>query len=194
MALTDKQARFIEEYLVDLNATQAAIRAGYSEKTANEQGSRLLANVKVSDAIAEAQKERSERTQITQDRVLLELARLSFSDLRKCLTPSGHLVDPQDWDDDTAAAISSLEVVTNRTSEKDADGKTPVEYTHKIKTWDKNAALEKLSKHLGLYAPEKKEISGPDGGPLEVVETPASVRLNAMLDKLSSVSGDAESG
>lgn len=70
MALTDKQARFVEEYLVDLNATQAAIRAGYSEGTAQEQGSRLLCNVMVAKAVSEAKAARSERTQITQDDVL----------------------------------------------------------------------------------------------------------------------------
>lgn len=70
MALTDKQRRFVDEYLVDLNATQAAIRAGYSEKTACEQSSRLLANVKVSAALQDAMKARSERTQITADMVL----------------------------------------------------------------------------------------------------------------------------
>lgn len=190
MALTDKQQRFVEEYLVDLNATQAAIRSGYSEKTAEQQASRLLSNVKIADAVAEAKCKRSERTEITQDRVLKELARIGFSDLRNCLTPSGHLVDPQDWDDDTAAAISSLEVVTNRTSEKDEDGRTPIEHTHKIKVWDKNSALEKIAKHLGMFV-ERKEISGPDGGPIEVSETPASARLNAMLDKIAPA-GDAE--
>lgn len=68
--LTPKQEKFVEEYLVDLNATQAAIRAGYSAKTANEQSSRLLANVKVSGAIRAAMQKRSERTEITQDQVL----------------------------------------------------------------------------------------------------------------------------
>ena len=67
---THKQQCFVEEYLIDLNATQVAIRAGYSEKTANEQGSRLLANVSVAAAIEEAMAERSERTKVTQDYVL----------------------------------------------------------------------------------------------------------------------------
>ncbi len=70
MNLTPKQARFIEEYLLDLNATQAAIRAGYSKKTANEQGARLLAKVSVRKAVAEARQARSERTEITQDEVI----------------------------------------------------------------------------------------------------------------------------
>ena len=184
MALTDKQQRFVEEYLIDLNATQAAIRAGYSEATAEQQASRLLSNVKVAEAIAEAQSQRSQRTQITQDRVLQELARIGFSDLRKCLTPTGHLLDPHDWDDDTAASISSIEVVTNMKSEKDADGKTPIEHTHKIKVWDKNSALEKLAKHLGMFV-ERKEITGKDGGPIEFAETAPSEKLKALLDGIA---------
>ncbi len=70
MSLTPKQARFVEEYLIDLNATQAAIRAGYSAKTANEQGSQLLAKLSVRQAVAEAQAIRSKRTAITQDEVI----------------------------------------------------------------------------------------------------------------------------
>ncbi len=68
--LTPKQARFVEEYLIDLNATQAAIRAGYSKKTANEQGAQLLAKLSIRQAVAEAQAIRSKRTEITQDEVI----------------------------------------------------------------------------------------------------------------------------
>ena len=70
MSLTPKQARFVEEYLIDLNATQAAIRAGYSAKTANEQGAQLLAKLSIRQAVAEAQAIRSKRTEITQDEVI----------------------------------------------------------------------------------------------------------------------------
>lgn len=73
MALTDKQQRFVDEYLVDLNATQAAIRAGYSEKTANEQGSRLLANVSVAAAIAEQQQKLSNKLELSAEWVLGKL-------------------------------------------------------------------------------------------------------------------------
>jgi phage terminase small subunit len=73
MALTDKQQRFVDEYLIDLNATQAAIRAGYSQKTAQEQASRLLSNVMVSKAIEEAKKARESRTEVTQDWVVHEM-------------------------------------------------------------------------------------------------------------------------
>ena len=74
--LTPKQARFVEEYLIDLNATQGAIRAGYSAKTANEQGAQLLAKLSIRGAVAEAQAIRSKRTEITQDEVRLERANL----------------------------------------------------------------------------------------------------------------------
>ena len=73
MSLTPKQQRFVEEYLVDLNATQAAIRAGYSEKTAHSQGPRLLENVEISKAVAAAFASRSERVQVTQDWVISRL-------------------------------------------------------------------------------------------------------------------------
>ena len=80
MALTPKQAQFVAEYLIDLNATQAAIRSGYSEKTAYSMGQRLLKNVEVAEAVAKAQNIRSERTEITQDYVLNSI----FSTMERC--------------------------------------------------------------------------------------------------------------
>lgn len=80
--LTDRQARFCEEYLIDLNATQAAIRTGYSEKTANEQGARLLANVSVQEKIAELKAERAKRTEMTQDSVIQELAAVARAEIK----------------------------------------------------------------------------------------------------------------
>lgn len=148
--LTEKQKRFVEEYLVDLNATQAAIRAGYSEKTASVIGCENLTKPYIVECIAQAKAERSMRTQVTADMVVAELAKIGFSDLRNVMTDSGQLIDPCDWDDNTAGAIASVEVVTNSRGGK-RDENEPIEYTHKIKTWDKNSALEKLGKHLGLY-------------------------------------------
>lgn len=178
MALTDKQARFVEEYLVDLNATQAAIRAGYSENTAHSIGHENLSKPEIVSAIADAKQERSQRTKVTQDMVIQELARIGFSDLRKMLTDKGSLLDPQDWDDATAAAISSIEVVTGSQGE-DIDGRKIVERTHKIKVWDKNSALEKLAKHLGMFV-EKHEHTGKDGGPIVI---------NSARDKLAAKLG-----
>lgn len=153
MALTAKQERFVAEYLIDLNATQAAIRAGYSPKTAGEQASRLLANVKISDAVAEAQAKRAQRTEITQDMVIAELAKIGFSDLRRVMNANGNLLSPAEWDDSMAGAIASVEVVT-RPGGVDEQGNREVEHVHKIKAWDKLSALEKLGKHLGMFGGE----------------------------------------
>lgn len=147
--LSNKQKAFVREYLIDLNATQAAIRAGYSQKTAPAIGHENLKKPDIQAAIQKAQKEAQKRTEITLDRVLQEMAKVAFSDLRKVLGPEGVLLDPSEWDDETAGAIASLEVVTVPAG-KDAEGNPTIERVHKIKAWDKMAALEKLGKHLGL--------------------------------------------
>jgi phage terminase small subunit len=171
MALTPKQERFVQEYLIDLNTTQAAIRAGYSEKTAHSVGHETLKKPEVAQAIAEAQSQRAARTGVTADMVVRELARIGFSDLRKVLSQNGSLLNPGEWDDDTAASIASIEVVTNSgNSGEDEDGRKIVEHVHKIKVWDKNSALEKLAKHLGMFT-EKHEHTGPNGGPIETRTT-----------------------
>lgn len=146
MSLTDKQKRFVEQYLVDLNATQAAVRAGYSERTACEQGSRLLANVKVRAAIEAAQGKRSERTAITADMVLKEFARIAFADLRLSSTWTESaltLIPSDDLDDDAAAAISEVSI-------KEISGNMSNSKTVKIKHHDKVRALEFLAEHLGM--------------------------------------------
>lgn len=148
--LPPRQQRFVNEYLIDLNATQAAIRAGYSAKTADVQGPRLLGNVGVAAAIAKAQAKRSERTGITADRVLQELARIGFSDLRKAVSWSGGTVELKssaELDDDTAAAVA--EVGQTR------DGV-------KIKLHDKQAALVSIGRHLGMFT-DRTEHSGAVG-------------------------------
>ena len=159
MALTAKQERFVAEYLIDLNATQAAIRAGYSEKTAHAIGPENLGKPLIQAAISQAQAKRSERTEITQDRVLSELAKIGFSDLRKVVTEYGGLVDVQHWDDDTAGAIAAVEVVKRPSGEYDDDNRPIIEHVAKIKTWDKLSALEKLGKHLGMFSGEAPQVT-----------------------------------
>src|SRR5580700_1428698 len=93
MTMNDKRKRFVAEYLVDLNATQAAIRAGYSAKTANEQAARLLANVSVREAVEKGQKQRIEKLEITSERVLAEIACLAYSDITDYVRENGTV----DW-------------------------------------------------------------------------------------------------
>lgn len=163
MALNAKQRRFVEEYLLDLNATQAATRAGYSQKTARAIGARLLTNVDIQQAIQVAMQDRSEQTGITAARVLSEIGRLAFADIRKIFTEDGQLRPVHELPEEVAASISSVEVVTSKVP---GGGPTEVEYTSKIKFWDKRGSLELLGKHLKLFT-DKTEVTGPGGGPIE---------------------------
>lgn len=154
-ALTPKQERFCQEYLIDLNATQAATRAGYSKKTANEQGARLLANVSVSSHINKLKLERSRNTGITAERVLEEIAKLAFFDPRKLLNEDGSPKQIHLLDDETAAAIAGIDVVTKGNADAGfAD-------IMKVKLADKARGLELLGKHLKLFT-EKIEVDASE--------------------------------
>lgn len=137
--LTAKQKRFCDEYLIDLNATQAAIRAGYSPKTACEQASRLLANVKVQDEIAIEMAERSKRTGINQDRVLMEIAKMAFVNIDDVIDLDTAKVKRTATKEDLAC-IQSVKI-------------KPTEFgtEREIKLCDKKSNLELLGKHLGMF-------------------------------------------
>lgn len=167
--LTDKQATFVREYLIDMNATQAAIRAGFSEKTAYSQGQRLLKNVEVAAAIQSAMDKRAARTEITQDMVLNELAKIGFADMRKLLRWTGNR--PQ-MDEDRAEETGAVEIsVANFVQLFDSDEldenivgaiseiSQTKEGALKVKLHDKQAALVNIGKHLGMFK-ERVEIDG----------------------------------
>lgn len=150
--MTDAQKRFCDEYLIDLNATRA-YKVAYSrckkDETASVNGSKLLRNTKVQEYIAEKIKEREKRTEITQDMVIRELARIAFLDIRKLYNDSGGLKNIQDIDEETVKAISSLETL----EEYDGYGedREQIGNTKKVKLLDKVKALELLGKHLGMF-------------------------------------------
>jgi phage terminase small subunit len=123
--LTDKQKVFCEQYLIDLNATQAAIRAGYSKRTAQQIGSENLSKPVIQAAIKKAMDDRSKRTGITLDRVLQETATMSFVDIRQIFTPAGSLKAIETLGDDIALGIQSIEVVVRPTGETDDEVLTP---------------------------------------------------------------------
>ena len=163
--LTPKQQRFVQEYLIDLNATQAAIRAGYSAKTARRIATENLSKPVISEAIQASMAKREIRTEIKQDSVLLEIARVAFSDPRK-MFENNRLKSISEIDDDTAAAISSIKVST-----KSSEG-GEVEFIHEIKFWSKTSALEMGGKHLGMFSLHNeqkrpkvviKNLAGDDG-------------------------------
>lgn len=140
--LTEKQQRFVDEYLIDLNATQAAIRAGYSAKTADVQGSRMLGNVKVQQAISEEMAERSKRTGINQDRVVLELAKIALVKMTDIVDSQGRI--KSDASPNDLACIESVKY-----KEFESDTKSSVE--REVKIASKLKALELLGKHLGMW-------------------------------------------
>lgn len=140
--LTEKQQRFVDEYLIDLNATQAAIRAGYSVKTANEQGSQNLAKLSIQQAIAERMAERSKRTGINQDRVVLELAKIALVNMTDIVDSQGRIKTDASPDD-----LACIESVKYKESESDTGSSVERE----VKIASKLKALELLGKHLGMW-------------------------------------------
>ena len=140
--LNPKQQRFVEEYLIDLNATQAAIRAGYSPKTATAIASENLAKPNISAAIACAMAERSKRTGITQDRVLEELAKVAFIKLTDIVDDTGKI--KADATDEDRACIES-----NKYKRTDTD--TGYSEEREVKASPKLKALELIGRHLGMF-------------------------------------------
>ena len=145
--MTKKQKRFVEEYLIDLNATQAAIRAGYSPHTAKDIGCENLAKPNIAAAISQAMAERSSRTGINQDRVLQELARIGFAKITDVVDPETAEIRT-DASDDDLACIQSIKIKPNEFGTE-----------REVKLYDKKAALVDLGKHLGLFK-DKVELSG----------------------------------
>lgn len=184
MKITKKQQTFVDEYLIDLNGTQAAIRAGYSKRTASEQASRLLANVKVQAVIQEKMKEREKRTGITADRVLKQLEKIAFSDMKDFMSweTVRQVTEYQEvWVDDEVdeetgkpgKVLKNLPVVSqftriNMKTSDEVDGTIIQEVkeenrggsiSHSIKLNDRMKALELLGKHLGMFK-ENVNITG----------------------------------
>lgn len=158
--LTPRQERFVQEYLVDLNATQAAIRAGYSARTAQEQSSRLLSNAIVQAAIQAGRKALSQRTEVTQDRVVLELAHVAFSDATVYDSDDrGKVVLADGTDREAVRAIASVK--RKRRIVPGGEGACVEEVEFRL--WNKVEALKLLGQHLGMFK-EKLELSGSVGG------------------------------
>ena len=161
--LTAKQQRFCDEYLIDLNATQAAIRAGYkaSKKSTFEVlGYQLLQKPSVREEIERKMAERSKRTGISQDRVIQELARIAFLNPQKLIDPDDASVRPDATEDDLAC-IQSVKVKT-------MNGDIGYSEEREIRLNDKMKALELLGKHLGMFK--------------DKVEMDADLELNIKID------------
>lgn len=141
--LSDKRQRFVEEYLANPNATQAAIAAGYSAKTAGAQGHELLKIPEIQTAIEAGRAKTAEKLDITAERIVAEMAKLAFSDPRDLMDDYGNLLPPDQWPENAAGAVSAIEV--------EASGKL------KVKLWPKDKGLDQLAKVMGLYEADNRQ-------------------------------------
>ena len=164
MALTEKMKRFGDEYLVDLVATKAAIRAGYSPASAYSQAHDLLKKPDMQAYLDVKRKELQEKTGITTEKVLREYARIAFFDPRQLYTVDGALKQVRELTEDEAAALAGLEV--NEEYVSDSPNKDAVGATKKVKFADKIRALDSISRILGISV-EKHEHTGKNGAPIQ---------------------------
>jgi phage terminase small subunit len=157
---------FIREYLIDLNAQQAAIRAGYAEDVNREchRGANLLAMPHIAAVVKSELAKRSERVEIRQDVVLKEALRLATSDMRRAFKTDGTMKNVHDWPDDVAAFIASIKV--NELYAGSGRERAQIGVIREVKLWPKVQALELLAKHLGILQ-AKVELTGPNGGPVQ---------------------------
>ena len=161
MALNPKQQRFVAEYLIDLNATQAATRAGYSAKTADVQGCRLLGNVNVAQAVADGQAELAKGHGVTVDKIVGELAKLGFANMLNYMRVGADGDPYLDFSSISADQAAALVEVTVEDF-KDGRGEDARDVRRvKFKLADKRAALVDLGKHLGMFKDGQPGAAGP---------------------------------
>lgn len=161
--LNDKQEQFCREYLLDLNATQAAIRAGYSEKTAKEIGCENLTKPNIQNRISALQEERNERNKIDADYVLKRLTEIDQMDVIDILSTTGDLLPIREWPKVWRTTLSGLDIAIIGSGDTEAIMK-------KIKWPDKVKNLELLGKHVDVQAfKERTELTGKNGLPIEHV-------------------------
>lgn len=146
--LTEKMQTFVREYLIDLNATAAAIRTGYSKKTAHAIGWEMLRKPAVAAEVSRCRGELMNKLEVTAERVVAELASLAFSDIREIFSPDGALKPMMEWSAGAAAAVSSLEV--DEIFAGSGENRVSIGQLKKLKLWSKVDALQLLARHLGL--------------------------------------------
>ncbi|WP_236081590.1 terminase small subunit [Pseudomonas aeruginosa] len=150
MALTKKQRLFVDEYLIDLNATQAAIRAGYSTRRATEIGYQLLQRPEVAQAIQAAMAERSKRTEVEADYVIRRLREIDEMDVLDILEDDGSFRSIRDWPRAWRQFLSGIEIA--ELFEGRGDDRRIAGVLRKVKWPDKLRNLELLSRHVGTEA------------------------------------------
>lgn len=181
--LTAKQKAFVQQYVIDNNATQAAIRAGYAVASANVEGSRLLAKANISAAVEKIKAERMMRVNVTQEQVLQEMALLANSSVEHYyVTDDGNLAAK---DDAPAGAMRAISSVRRRkiVKENAQTGDLTITYEIEFRLWDKPTPLKLMGRHTGLF-PNRVEVTGRDGRPVELTAV-SSDELMARAKKLA---------
>lgn len=168
--MTPKQEAFCKEYVIDLNATQAFIRAGYSAKTAGPCAGKLLKKPEIQTRIQVLMDKRAARVEVSADKILQQLALMGFSDIRELFDAAGNIKNIHDMPDGIAASIQAIDVV-----KKDFDGEPAT--VHKIKLADKQKSMELLGKHLKLFT-DRVEHSVDEG----LMDRLVSARQRALPD------------
>lgn len=153
--LTDKQIRFCEEYIIDLNATQAAIRAGYSKKVAGSIGFENLRKPEIESFISSLQKDKAEELNFSFNRVALEIGKVAFGDVKNYFDNSGRLININELEDHVSASIKSVTVFSEKSR---LEGEVHVEESiKKIESYDKLKALELLGKMFGHFSKDNEQ-------------------------------------
>jgi phage terminase small subunit len=155
MKLEPKQLAFCREYVVDYNGTQAAIRAGYSKKTANEQAARALAKVSIQEEIAKAEHEIQNKIIITKEKILKELALIGFSSIDEHLSiDDGGLVRAKTFEEMTPGAVKAIKKVKEKRVIRQAQDDSEdmiLDSTFEFELYDKQTALVNMGKELGMF-------------------------------------------
>jgi phage terminase small subunit len=165
--LNEKQRRFAHEYLKDQNATQAAIRAGYSKKTAGSQGFDLLKHPEIRAVLSSKLAKIEERAEFTAEQAIRQLERMVMFDVRKLFHPNGSPKEITELDDETATVVAGLDVVEQY--EGTGADRQFTGYLKKYKLSDRLSAVNTALKMFGKLS-DKHEITGKDGGPIQTEE------------------------
>lgn len=152
--MLDQHIRFADKFFECLNATESAVYAGFAEATAKQEGWRLLQRDDVQEYLGKLRSEYTEKSGVSKQKVIAELARIAFSDIRNYYTGDNQLIPITDLDDDAAAALASLKI------DELYNGEVTIGQMKEIKTYNKLDALEKLARHLGLYEKDNEQSKG----------------------------------
>lgn len=179
--LTPRQAAFVKEYLVDLNATQAAVRAGYSSDSAQAQSSVLMTQPHIAAAVERGKAQRAARVNVQQDEIIHELAALANSRVdHYVVDDNGNIQLAEGAPDNAMAAVKSVK--RRKTIREDKAGNITIVYDVTIELHDKPGQLKLLGRHIGLFA-DKIEHTGRNGGPIETVTRIESVIVDPKKEK-----------